>query len=244
MNLIVDKGNTKTKIAVFNKTAEIVFIKVFANDKFDTPKSIIKKYEIKNCIICNVSKEQVNIEKNLFNTFIEFSDKTPTPIINKYQTPETLGLDRLALSVAANEKFPQQDCLIIDAGTCITYDIVTKEKEYLGGAISPGINMRFKALHQQTGKLPLVNYNETDFPTLIGRKTNDALYSGVVNAVLFEMKGFIAAYRKMFPPLNIILTGGDKELFEMALKNHIFADQNLILKGLNKILNYNVENNK
>ena len=168
--------------------------------------------------------------------------KTPLPIQNKYKTPKTLGKDRLAAVVAAKELYPRKHCLVIDAGTCITYDLITKESVYLGGAISPGMDMRFQAMNTFTAKLPLVKRKKTT--NLIGNTTNSALQSGGVLGAVFEMEGFIRAYRKDFSPLTVILTGGAADFFAIFLKTKIFVHHNLILIGLNKLLNHNAGKKK
>lgn len=240
MNLIIDIGNTLTKLSVFDNSNDIVHQERYKNENYAFNQSIIDKYKISNCIICSVRNDKISLDQKLFKNLFILNHETSIPIINKYKQPECLGPDRLALAIASYHLFPNENCLTIDLGTCITYDLFTKEKEYLGGAISPGIAMRFKSLNEETDKLPFVQYNEKHFPPLIGDKTKKSIESGIINAIKFEMQGFIESFQKDFPSLRILLTGGDMNLFEKELKNHIFADANLLAKGLNYILNYNV----
>jgi type III pantothenate kinase len=171
--------------------------------------------------------------------FIELDENTPLPIKNNYQSPLTLGKDRLAAAVAANDMFRDQHILIIDAGTCITYDFIDNTNAFIGGGISPGITMRFKALHTFTGKLPLVTIE--DFEKLIGQSTSESILSGVLNGVLAEVNGILHKYRERYPDIRIILTGGDAKYFDKRLKYNIFVFPNLVLSGLNIILDSNFE---
>ena len=162
---------------------------------------------------------------------------TPLPFKNRYTTPSTLGNDRIALAAAAVCVYPLKNTLVIDAGTCITFDFINSKNEYLGGAISPGIGMRYKSLHQYTGKLPLLSKNE-EFK-LIGTSTKSSIHSGIINGIICEIKGVIAQYQQDFGDLTIVLTGGDTKFLSKQLKNSIFANQNFLLRGLNKILTFN-----
>jgi len=168
---------------------------------------------------------------------LELDTSTLLPITLNYKTLETLGKDRIALAVAAAQLYPHKNVLIIDAGTCITYDFIDKHKEYQGGSISPGIQMRFKALNTFTDKLPLIN--PTDNVELLGKSTSESISSGVMNGVYSEIDGIIDKYKINFPDIEVILTGGDIIYFDKKLKNNIFANSNLVLKGLNMILDYN-----
>jgi type III pantothenate kinase len=208
------------------------------------PKHIIQFCEsgllVENAILSSVKEYPAEIDEYLrqrFNTII-FNYLTLVPVINKYTTPETLGKDRLAGVVGAMQLMPASDVLVIDAGTAITYDIVTATGEYLGGAISPGITMRYKALHAFTSRLPLLEfYDDTQ---LIGSDTSSAIHSGVLNGAAAEMEGIIQQYRQLYPELKIILTGGDQNYFDKRLKIKTFAAPNLILEGLNLILDFNI----
>lgn len=175
-----------------------------------------------------------------FDLFIELDHQTKLPIKNLYETPETLGKDRLAAAVGANELFPDQNLLIIDAGTAITYDLVSEKNEFIGGNISPGLQMRFKALNHFTGKLPLVSYSE-EFQT-IGRNTTDAIRAGVQNGILYEVAQTIELFNKNYQNLQIVMTGGDSIFFDKKLNYTIFVHFNITLIGLNRILEYNAKN--
>ena len=154
-----------------------------------------------------------------------------------YETPETLGVDRIALVSGAVKKFPNKNILIIDAGTCITFDFVNDKTVYFGGAISPGIEMRYKSLHAFTSKLPIL---EKNYPqNFIGKNTIESINSGIVNGVTQEIKGVINQYKKKYTDLTVVLTGGDINFLAKQLKSSIFAHQNFLLEGLNEILIFN-----
>lgn len=174
-----------------------------------------------------------------FDFFIELDHQTELPIGNLYETPETLGKDRLAAAVGANELFPDQNLLIIDAGTAITYDLVSEKNQFVGGNISPGLQMRFKALNHFTGKLPLISYSD-DFQT-IGKNTTDAIRAGVQNGILFEIDQTIDLFNRNYQNLQIVMTGGDSIFFDKKLNYSIFVHFNLTLIGLNRILEHNAK---
>lgn len=174
-----------------------------------------------------------------FDFFLELDTQTELPIENLYETPETLGRDRLAAAVGGNELFPNRNLLIIDAGTAITYDLVSEKNQFVGGNISPGLEMRFKALNQFTGKLPLINYSN-DFQQ-IGRNTTDAIRAGVQNGILFEIAQTIDLFNRNYQNLQIIMTGGDSIFFDKKLNYSIFVHFNLTLIGLNSILEHNAK---
>jgi type III pantothenate kinase len=162
---------------------------------------------------------------------------TPIPVSNCYKTPNTLGNDRIALVVGATVHYSGHNVLVIDAGTCITYDFINAEQEYLGGSISPGIRMRYSALHQYTSQLPMLKTEEK--AALIGGDTEESIHSGVINGVLAEIDGVIQRYIEQYPDVKVVVTGGNVKLFDKGLKNTIFASPNLLMEGLNKILDYN-----
>lgn len=208
----------------------------------------LKKFEIKNSLFSAVEDFDPAIEALLSAStkYFNLTYRLPVPIKNRYATPETLGNDRLAGAVGAAYLFPHEPVLIIDAGTCIKYDFVNAHGEYLGGAISPGLYMRFQAMHNYTGRLPLIKPDmlETFAATdLTGNSTSNALLSGGARGALFEAEGFIKAYEERYPGLYIILTGGDMAFFELHLKRKIFALPQLVLTGLNIILEHNLKQN-
>ena len=169
---------------------------------------------------------------------IQLNWQTPVPITNHYETPQTLGMDRLAAVVGASFLYPDQDVLVLDAGTCITCDFVDKNKNYRGGSITLGLDMKFRALHTFTQKLPLIEQKTNGVP-LTGRNTADAIRSGVMHGTIAELDGIIQAYKTLSPDLVVVLCGGDAAFFETNLKATIFVVPELVLIGLNRILNYN-----
>ena len=248
MKLAIDYGNTMVKIGVFQgqqligldsfrSLTEDHLEHLFDHYKNSTKESSQIKYSIISSVISYPKKIREFLESR--TEFVELSHNTPIPLIIRYSTPETLGNDRIALTVGASHVYPENDVLIIDAGTCITYDFVNKDGEYFGGAISAGITMRFKALNTFTGKLPLVS--DIEKAELIGNSTINSIKSGVLNGVIAEVDGIIDRYKEKFPNLKVVFTGGNLNYFDKSLKNNIFANSNLLLDGLNVILDYNVE---
>ncbi|MGB0879231.1 MAG: type III pantothenate kinase [Polaribacter sp.] len=241
MNLIIDVGNTRVKAAVFEQY-KIVELLVFDKKRMVSEiKSIIKKHKIASGIISNVasiSEKKLSKIQSILQILV-LSSSTKIPFKNLYKTPKTLGVDRIALIASAVKKYPKKNTLVIDAGTCITYDFVNKESEYLGGAISLGIAMRFKALHAYTSKLPLLDKNTVE--DFIGKSTKESINSGVVNGILKEVEGIIADYKEKYIDLTVVLTGGDANFLAKQLKSSIFANQNFLLEGLNEILIFNKE---
>ena len=240
MNLIIDVGNTYTKLAVFRNN------KLIAKERIETKncsievKKLQKKFEeINQVIVSSVGKLD---SKTLIYLKAKFqlqilSHTTNLPFKNLYSTPKTLGIDRIALVCASAGEFPDNNVLIIDAGTCITYDFINSKNEYLGGAISPGVRMRYKAMHNQTANLPLLT---TEVPKqIIGDSTANSMHSGVVNGVLNEIDGKISQYKEKYQDLTVILTGGDAKMLSKQLKSSIFANSNFLLEGLNFILQFN-----
>lgn len=242
MNLVVDIGNTRIKYALFSGDE----LKEFHIAEYSTPpsfESIIKKNKIEHSIVSSVLEQLpafISILKKQTD-YLEFTSETKIPLQNSYKTAHTLGSDRLAAAIGAQKLFPRKNTLLIDAGTCIKYNFINAESQYLGGAISPGITMRFKALNNYTGKLPLLAA-DFNFNILTGTSSNDSILSGVMNGVVFEVEGAINEYKKQYPDLTVVLTGGDSIFFEKRLKTPIFADHHLILKGLNEIIQYNISN--
>lgn len=241
MNLVIDTGNTLTKLAVFNNSEMVAFTSIASADLEHVIQFCEANTNIKNAIFSTVAEQSAEIDAYLANRYnlIVFSHNTPVPIINKYATPLTLGKDRLAAVTGAWQLFATSNCLVIDAGTAVTYDFITSDGEYLGGAISPGIAMRYKALHTFTSRLPLLDYYED--AALLGDSTSTSIFSGVLNGATAEMEGIIQRYQSAYPGLKIILTGGDHNYFDKRLKIKTFAAPNLVLEGLNLILNFNIE---
>lgn len=196
----------------------------------------------KRAIIGTVVKEQEDFYSalNAIIPTIIFNSETKIPLTNLYQSASTLGSDRLAASVGAYFLYPNANVLVIDAGTCIKYNFTNSKNEYLGGGISPGIRMKFKALQTFTSKLPLVEANFS-YNELVGNNTQNSILSGVLNGSVAEIDGIISQYKLQFTDIICVLTGGDSEYLAKRLKNSIFDHQNLVIKGLNDILNYNSE---
>lgn len=243
MNLIIDIGNTRTKISLFNQSE---FLTTIVKDNFGTEEIEQVSSELQpihKVILASTREYPEEISamlKERFDHFIILDKNTPIPLVNNYKTPETLGRDRLAAVVGANYIYPRMNILVIDAGTAITYDVVTEKGEYIGGNISPGLSMRFRALHNFTSKLPLVQSNE-NFP-LWGNSTETAILSGVQNGILFEIENFIEQFKKNYKKNAVIFTGGDIKFFESKLKSSFFVHSNLVATGLNRILEYNAKN--
>ncbi len=199
MDLVIDIGNTQTKIAVFIGQ-EIVGFQAFVNPSLDDIKSFLQDYQgISNGILSTVTSfpDDLKIWLNQSFKLIYLDENTPVPIENFYATPRTLGKDRLAAAVAGSALFPGQDVLVINTGTCITYDFINSSGQYLGGAISPGMQMRFKSLNTFTGKLPFVIYRETE--NFIGITTDESILSGVIFGITAEMESMVGHYQEKYP---------------------------------------------
>lgn len=247
MNLIVDAGNTAIKCAVFDRQKlifdEVVspFLAEVKDVRFiEKVKEIFNVYpDITHAIISSVGSlgQQDIAALSIFCRVHKLDQSSEVPFKNSYATPQTLGVDRIALATAGFYHNPNGNTLVIDAGTCITYDMVNDYGEYLGGAISPGVNMRYRAMHQQTSNLPLLMKENP--ANLIGNSTETSMHSGVVNGVTAEIDGLIDQYKSRFTDLTVILTGGDALFLSKRLKNTIFADSKFLLRGLNYLLEYN-----
>lgn len=237
MNLAIDIGNTHVKFGLFEKDE--------LKEVFTPPSGIeviLSNKKIKHAIISKTgANDEVEYwlrEKKIKTLVLSHQLKLPLEIL--YKTPETLGADRIAGSVAASALFAGKSVLKIDFGTCITYDFVNNKQQYLGGGISPGMIMRFKALHNYTAKLPLIDPMQYLNYELIGSDTATSILSGVVNGIKEEAQGIINEYNLRFGNLQVVGTGGDAGFFVTVLKNEIFARPYLVLEGLNRILNYNI----
>jgi type III pantothenate kinase len=245
MLLTIDIGNTRIKYAVFELDTIIeqgFFLKL---DLEKTIEKILNSYKkITDLIIASVG----SVDKNSFLSFqnkitIHFiTNEDLFPFHNKYKTPLTLGVDRMVLAAGSVFQFPNQNRLVIDAGTCVTYDFIDSENNYLGGAISPGIRLRYESLHNFTAKLPLLTKENPQ--RLIGNSTSEAIHSGVINGLSNEIDGFIDSYRLKYSNFIIILTGGDTDFLAKRLKNTIFANSNFLLESLNQIFQYKIQNDQ
>ena len=240
MNLIIDIGNTVAKVAVFNPEGSIIDIKYCSNQSLDHICEICRKYPIERGIVATVIDLTEEVKKKLDSIrvpLLRLDHTTPLPIKILYKTPETLGYDRVAGIVGAYSEYPNENILVIDAGTAITYDFIDSEGQFYGGNISPGIRMRLQALHKFTARLPLVESTGDIVP--LGQTTEEAILAGVFKGIEYEMLGYVEEIRSNYPDLLVFLTGGNDFSFETKLKSSIFADRFLVIKGLNRILNYN-----
>jgi len=240
MNLIIDVGNTATKLGVFIGE-KLLYDEVIDHGSFiEKIRGLFGRFpNINHAIVSSVGEfdsKELAVLSILCETHI-LNHSTKTPFKNSYATPQSLGVDRIALATAAFYHNSNGNTLTVDAGTCITYDMVNDYGEYLGGAISPGVNMRYRAMHEQTSKLPLLT-KETPLD-LIGNSTETSMHSGVVYGVCAEIEGVIEQYKSRFVDLTVILTGGDAQFLSERLKNTIFADSKFLLRGLNYLLEYN-----
>lgn len=237
MNLVIDNGNSAAKVAIFDqsKLSEKLLFKSEADLKL-----FLGKTHAENLIVSSVNADAQQICDWATNTKRKFilTHKLPLPIKILYGTPHTLGVDRIAGACGAVKLFPDTNTLVIDAGTCITYDFTDAKGNYYGGGISPGLVMRFKAVHTFTAKLPLVT--PIDSPELIGNSTESSIQSGVILGMVGEIEAIIERYQAKYPELKVILCGGDGPFFENKLKASIFASPDLVLFGLNSVLIHNV----
>lgn len=244
MNLVVDIGNSRMKAAVFSG-GELIDRWVFGGDERGEFDGIFRKFpEIDKSVLSSTrddSPELMNFLRAHCEFALLFDNSVPVPLVNRYATPQTLGRDRLAAAVGAKAGFPDKPVFIVDFGSAITEDIVTTDGCYLGGAISPGLSMRFRALHEFTGKLPLISPEDCTHCRggVVPASTEDAIIAGVMGGIYLEIEGLMAHYGAEYPQLVTIFTGGDAPLFEKRFKNTIFANQDLVLTGLNTILDYN-----
>jgi len=248
MNVAIDIGNTRTKIAFFEKNEQVdhAFWVHWTLEDLDLR---LKGRNIDGVILSASGKEPEQLEAFLKERyfFLRLEHTTALPITNTYKTPRTLGKDRLAAvtgAYCADKRLgKERNNLVIDAGTCVTYDYINQNGEYLGGNISPGLEMRLKAMHAFTAKLPLVEKNETQWG-LLGNDTESALRNGAIVGLMAEIKGMAALFRHNIAPMDIILTGGDSEFLmnNIHIKNSFWLP-NLVLDGLNDILEYNSRSN-
>jgi len=240
MNLTIDSGNTSAKLMIFNrdKVKKSLFLKKLTLKDL---KKIFSDFEIQSSILSAVVEtEKSNLDFLRSNSsFIRLNSSTKLPIKNKYQTPATLGTARLASVIGASALFPGVNVLVIDVGTCIKYDFINSKKEYLGGSISPGLNMRFAALHNFTDRLPLIKSENTN--KLTGATTKESILTGVQSGMIHEMNGFIKVYQERYRSLKVVMSGGDAPMFGKSLKSSIFAAPNLIHLGLHEILKFNAK---
>jgi type III pantothenate kinase len=242
MNLIIDIGNTQTKVSVFDNSEISKFVRYDFLSRKELQSICAQFPNIKNAILSSVINHKKEITDFLskrlgYENFVLLNHETALPIENLYKTKTTLGNDRIAVAVGANSIFPSENILIVDFGTAITYEIVNEKNQYLGGNISPGLETRYKALNNFTKKLPMLS-KRNNF-SIIGNSTESAITAGVQQGIIFEIEGYIDYLTKKFNNLKVIFTGGDTFFFDKKLKNTIFAQPNLVHIGLNRILEFN-----
>lgn len=238
MNLVIDAGNTRTKIGIFEG---VTLVRTMVFGQVNKAADFLRQQAVDHLLVSAVTQDGESLGRNALvsGKQLILSHTLPLPIRNLYETPQTLGADRVAAACGAWQMFPGESSLVIDCGTCINYEFVHRAGTYEGGLISPGVLMRFKAMHEMTNRLPLAE-PATDVP-LTGTQTIQCLQSGVMNGVLEEIKGIIGRYAETNPGIRVILTGGDAHLFEKPLKPSIFVAPELILTGLHCILLHNVQ---
>ena len=248
MNLCIDQGNSRTKVALMTDEGKMVKHLIYKSFSSADVERLFDLYDITDSIISSV----VDIEAAVVNTlhrrsqhFVLFDHNTPVPIVNRYDTPETLGQDRLAAAVGAKTLCPEENLLIIDAGSAITYDFVSDEGEYMGGNIAPGVKMRLTMLQRMTKKLPLVEVEENELIPLFGTNTRDAIAAGVVRGIAYEVKGYMRTLAEKVPHFRTFVTGGHAPYIlnnvrsSRSEKRELRHEKYLVLIGLNEILRFN-----
>lgn len=248
MNLCIDQGNSRTKVALMTDDGKMMNHFIYKQFSSADVERLFDLYDISDSIISSV----VNIEAAVVNTlhrrsqhFVLFDHNTPVPIVNRYDTPQTLGQDRLAAAVGAKSLCPDENLLIIDAGSAVTYDFVSDKGEYMGGNIAPGLKMRFTMLQRMTKKLPLVEVEENELIPLFGKNTRDAIAAGVIRGIAYEVKGYMRTLSEKVPHFQTFLTGGNAPYIlnnvrtSRTEKREIRVEKNLVLIGLNTILIFN-----
>lgn len=240
MNLVTDIGNSRTKIFVFEQSS-IKHKQIVETISENVLQNILDTFTISKAILSSVTNQEAAIYNYLLKKNIPthiISETSNHKLTIRYKTPNTLGKDRLAAAIGAASLFPKSNKVIIDAGTAITIDMVTDKNEYLGGNISPGVNTRFKALHNYTNKLPLLSVKNSW--SIIGNNTDSAIISGVQQGVIFEIEGYINYFKKNFKNVQIIITGGDADFISTNISHQVCNEPDLVLIGLNSIIQYNV----
>lgn len=240
VNLCIDWGNTNVKAGLFEK-GNLAESFIFSSDEaFSRIEELLQQHNPSYAIVCSVSSRSVDAENMIaekVKKVVKMDDRTPTPIMNAYSS-DSVGVDRLAMAVGAHSINPTKNNLVVCVGTCITYNFVQNTRTFRGGAISPGLHMRLKAMHEYTDKLPMVPLEGETL--LMGYDTETCMRSGAVFGILSEIEGMVNAFADKYNDFNAVLTGGDMRYFEGKLKCEIFADPDILLKGLNIILKHNV----
>jgi type III pantothenate kinase len=237
---VVDIGNTRLKAGFFTSKNHL---ETFYNfDKVGNLNTLADELKAENIIISSVNKEwfaeEISLLKHPYYTF-NHQSRLPYKIAYEQNEHSKAGLDRLAAIAGAISIFPNKNTLVIDCGTCITCSFITVENTFLGGTISPGINMRFRALHNFTSELPLFHFNKDSDYTLTGNNTESSIKNGVVNGIKYEIEGIIEAYAKNYIDSETIICGGDAAFFGNKISIKTRIEPHLVLYGLNNILTYN-----
>ena len=239
MNLVIDIGNTAVKVYLF-KNNEIIKREVLSETALIHYLKLIAIDDIRNIICSSVTKSYKDQLSNIFknSNYYDFSDNNlKIPFTNNYETKKSLGQDRIGLISSAVLKFQDQNSLVIDMGTCITYDFIDSQNIYHGGAISPGIRMRYSSFSNYTSNLPLLKFQ--DITKIIGANTEESLHIGINNGIVGEINQYINSLKKSYSEFNVIITGGDSIFLLNKIKNAIFADQDFLASGLNYIIKLN-----
>ena len=241
MFLCIDSGNSRTKTGVFNDLDVLVSVDAIAGDVLMQLQKIISGFKIEHAIISITGKNEFDISKlDVPGKLIELSHNTVLPIEIVYMTPETLGRDRIASACGAHALYPGKNILIVDAGTCVTSDLLLAKGIFIGGNIAPGIQMRLTAMHEKTARLPLA---EPGFPELVfGDSTLHALQNGACLGVVMEIEGILNRAKKAYGEVSVVITGGDSGLLAAKLESQIFVEPELVTQGLFQILSFNVKN--
>ncbi len=239
VSLCIDFGNTNFKAAIFQSDRLVERYQFKETDAMSTLKKIIALYNPQKSILSSVVNHAESIVGLLQEntSYLKLDLNTKLPFLNAYGSPETLGHDRIALVAGLSRQYPGENSLAISIGTCITYNFLAKNNAFRGGSISPGVEMRLRAMSDYTDKLPLIP--REGHLSLLGYDTETSMRSGAVNGISAEIDGMLERYEKEYGTINAVLTGGDAPFFESRLKNKIFADTNFLFKGLYAILEHN-----
>ena len=238
MNIVLDIGNTILKVGLFKNNVQINYFE-FNKNYYENIRNILECNQILYSIVSNVSSSENKLIQllKIKTQFIPFNSSLKIPFKNNYKSKRTLGQDRIALVSSSMKQYPDENVLIIDLGSCITYDFINSENEYEGGAISPGLIMRYKSLNNFTSNLPFLEPKKINY--IIGKNSKESIHSGIINGIICELNGTIDRYQKKFKEIRIILTGGDSKFLFSKIKNSIFANSNFLLLGLNFLIELN-----
>ena len=240
MLLAIDIGNTRIKAAVFEDNTVLKSM-VFADSLQQNVFDLLQEFpSISDIVVSSVGSDSISFPLPSNVRLQIISHESNFPFINLYETPKTLGIDRMVMAAGAVMQYPNTNRLVIGAGTCITYDFIDLADNYYGGAISPGITLRYKALHDYTANLPMLSLQDPE--DFIGQTTAESIHSGIINGIVHEIDGFIADYANRYSNFTIILTGGDAVFLAKRLKNTIFAHSNFLLESLNQTFQYKIKN--